>query len=170
MKQKMIKKVTRVLGMAFALVLFVNGTTLEANATEVQSVESEVENLDTAIIDIVNEGQQTNSQTRTFLSNCSIMVRNNSAGMLVEFMTNATQTASSIGVKDIKIQQRVWYGWKTVATASGAESYNTASFGCAVLYSNAQVGETYRISCVHYGTVDTYTEVDNETEGIVFTY
>ncbi|MBO5335669.1 MAG: hypothetical protein J6A94_00870 [Lachnospiraceae bacterium] len=164
-----IKKAVKILCFVFAAMLMINTFTLEVNAAEsAVSENEEIEQMEAVIIKKTNESGNPNA--RTFLVNCIISISNSSDGMLVEFITDATQTASVLGVKDIKIQKKVWYGWKTVATSSGAESQNAGSFGCHVLYTGAELGETYRVSCVHYGTVDSYTEVENQTEGFIFTY
>lgn len=153
----------------FAIMMIVNSAVLEVRAAEVKSVGTEeVEQMEAIIIE--TSGESRNPNVRTFLVDCTINIANSSSGMLVECITCATRDASVIGVKDIKIQKKVWYGWKTVATSSGAESEGTSMFGCHALYTGAELGETYRVSCVHYGTVDSYTEVENQTEGFIFTY
>ena len=163
------KKVVKVLCFGLAAMIMVNTFTLDVSAAETVAIEKEeVEQMETVIA--AEREASGNPYARTFLVNCIISIYNSSAGMQVEFITDATQTASLLGVKDIKIQKKVWYGWKTVATSTGAEAYNVGGFNCDVLYTGAELGETYRISCVHYGTVDSYTEVENQTEGIVFTY
>lgn len=161
----------KLMALLMSAMFLANVPRMEVSAAEAQSVvDEEVEVLEATVINGGEIGEKTNSNARTFLVNCMINTYSSSKGLLVECFTDATQTASVLGVKDIKIQKKVWYGWKTVATSTGGEEYNTEMMGCSVLYSNAEYGETYRISCVHYGNVDGYNEVENQTEGIVFTY
>ena len=163
------KNVLKVLSFVLVAMVMVSAFSLEVNAAEKVVIENEkIEQMETVITE--ERDASGNPYARTFLVNCIIAIKNSSDGMLVEFITDATQTASLLGVKDIKIQNKVWYGWKTVASSTGAESQNVGGFGCHVLYTGAELGETYRVSCVHYGTVDSYTEVENQTEGFVFTY
>lgn len=163
------KKVVKALCFGLAAMIMVNTFTLEVSAAETITIANEeIEQMKTVIT--TERNASGNPMARTFLVNCTIAIKNSSDGMLVEFITDATQKASLLGVKDIKIQKKVWYGWKTVATSTGAESQNVGGFDCHVLYTGAELGETYRISCVHYGTVDSYTEVENQTEGFIFTY
>jgi len=163
------KKVLKALCFGLAAMIMVNTFTLEVSAAETVVIEKEaIEQMETVITE--ERSASGNPYARTFLVNCIIAIKNSSDGMLVEFITDATEIASVLGVKDIKIQKKVWYGWKTVATSTGAESHNVGGFNCDVLYTGAELGETYRISCVHYGTVDSYTEVENQTEGFIFTY
>lgn len=89
-----------------------------------------------------------------------------SNGLLAEFTTTMSRTASEVGVKSIVISQEVWYGWKQVGTSSGGHDTNKASYGCGVTYSGASAGQTFKASCVHYGIIDGVTyERPNETSG-----
>ena len=89
--------------------------------------------------------------------------------MEIAFSTDCSQMATVIGVKDIVIKQRVWYGWKTVATSDGAYVTNVNMFLGETVFSNAIKGETYRITCTHYADADEYIEVHGELD-IVFNY
>jgi len=106
----------------------------------------------------------------TMLAQCIISISGSDEGMLINISTGTVGTASVLGIKDIKIQKKVWYGWKTVATSSGGESKNHSMMGVSILYANAIKDETYRITCVHYGDVDGYTEGTNDTDAFVYTY
>ena len=171
MKNKIIRKIKRIAGLALATMLFVSVPMMEAEAVQPYNTESEVvENLAVVVKEVSEEDFLQNSKLRTALYNCLINVICDSEGMHVDFVVNADGKASVIGIKDIKIQKKVWYGWKTVVTSDGAEDYNTGIFGCSLLYSGAEYGETYRITCVHYADVDGYNEVENEIDSFVFTY
>ena len=107
----------------------------------------------------------------TMLADCIIGVSCASDGMHIDISTGVVGTGSVLGVKDVKIQKKTWYGgWKTVAVCSGSESYDRGTMGISILYENAEKGATYRISCIHYGDVNGYTEFENVTGEIVFTY
>lgn len=110
-----------------------------------------------------------NLNAKTMLYNCFISVHSNSSGMRVSFMTECSQMASSVGVKDIEIKQRVWYGWKTVAISSGGSFSNADAYTGHILYTNAIKGEEYRITCTHYADADEYVEVHGELD-VIFTY
>ncbi len=170
-KMKIMKTVRKMVGLTFAVILFASAPMVQVEAAQQYNTESDtVTNLEVVIKDVSEEDFGKNSIARTAIYNCLINVTCDSEGMHVDFMVHANGTASEIGIKDIKIQKKVWYGWKTVATSDGAEAQNVASFGCSILYSGAEYGETYRITCIHYADVDGYTEEQNEIDSFVFTY
>ena len=110
--------------LAIALLIGIPGVT----DLRVQAEDNDyVETLEVEVLENV-QAVQGNAQ-RTMLNNCIISVHNSEAGMHVEFTTGCVGTASVIGVKDIVIMKKVWYGWKTVVTSAGAESYNKGIFG-----------------------------------------
>ena len=86
------------------------------------------------------------------------------------FMTSCAGSAKVIGVKDIKVQQKMWYGWKTVLTSEGAESYDSAVFGADLVYPDAIKDKTYRVICTHYADYDGYEESVNDTGAFKYTY
>lgn len=91
--------------------------------------------------------------------------------MHIDISTGVVGTASVLGVKDIKIWKKTWYGgWDLVATSSGGESYNRTLTGVSILYANAVKGATYKITCVHYGNVDGYIEGENDSGAFVFNF
>lgn len=91
-------------------------------------------------------------------------------GLCMSFTTSCIGTASVIGVKDIKVQQKMWYGWKTVLVSDGTESYDCSIFGANLKYPDAIKDRTYRVICTHYADVDGYEEVVNDTGAFKFTY
>lgn len=171
MKNRSFRKIKKIAGLALAAMLFVSVPVMKTEAAQQYDTDNEaVEVIDVVVKDVSEEELRQSSKVRTALYNCLINVGCSSDGMYVEFLVNADGKASVIGIKDIKIQKKVWYGWKTVVTSDGAEDYNTGIFGCSLLYSGAEYGETYRITCVHYADVDGYNEVENEIDSFVFTY
>ena len=91
-------------------------------------------------------------------------------GLCMTFTTSCIGAAKVIGVKDIKVQQKMWYGWKTVLTSDGAESYDSAIFAADLKYADAIKDRTYRVICTHYADLDGYEEVVNDTGAFKFTY
>lgn len=169
MKVRIAKSVTRVACTALVALLLVSIPAMETRAAEVYVEESE----EVAELKFIADEVLTDSNppmARTALFNCMINVDCSSEGMWVDFNTNSSGTASVIGVKDIEIKKKVWYGWKTVATSSGGERENSNSYAGHILYEDAEYGETYRITCVHYADVDGYEEQDNQLDSFVFTY
>lgn len=108
---------------------------------------------------------------QTTMFDCEIiMAFRMDEGLCMSFTTSCAGEASVIGVKDIKVQQKMWYGWKTVLISDGAETYNSAIFGADLTYPDAIKDRTYRVICTHYADVDGYEEVVNDTGAFKFTY
>ena len=74
----------------------------------------------------------------TTLFDCEIiMAFKMDEGLCMTFTTSCAGDAKVIGVKDIKVQQKMWYGWKTVLISDGAEDYNAAIFAADLKYADA---------------------------------
>ena len=172
MKRKMKTMIQKMLCATLAVGLLLGGVdvlSMDVYAAEI----SETKNVDVIEVEVMDlsDFKPSINNTRTALNDCTILFTKSSAGLHVEITTGcANGTASYLGVKDIKIEQKVWYGWKTVATSSGAQQSNCSITGLQFNYANVTVGETYRISCVHYGDYDGYHELSNQTSGFVFSY
>lgn len=167
MRARIARKVKRTICLTLAALFLVSVPTMETQAAEIDMVKNET----VEVLEFVEKEEVTERpKVRTTLFNCIMDIYCSSDGMLVEFMTDCAGTASVIGVKDIKIQKKVWYGWKTVATSDGGERENTDTYAGSVLYTDAEYDETYRVSCVHYADVDGYEEADNQIDSFVFTY
>ena len=107
----------------------------------------------------------------TMLTDCTIGVSGARDGMHIDISTGAVGLASVLGIKDVKIYKKTWYGgWDYVAFSSGGEANNCTTMGINILYENAVKDATYKITCVHYGNVDGYTEGSNDSGAFVFTY
>ena len=161
-----LKKWKNLVGL-FVGVLMICVSSIKVSAAEMQE-ETNVEHL----IMIPNEVESENdgeTAVRALLYNCIMSVYCSSQGMEIAFSTDCVQLSSVIGVKDIVIKQKVWYGWKTVATSVGGYYTNEYGYTGTILYTNAVKGETYRITCTHYADADNYSEVDGEME-LIFTY
>lgn len=116
-----------------------------------------------------NEGVSVGMRSTTFIDT-SILISGSSAGMAVTIDTRMNDTASIVGVKDIKVQLKSGNDWITVATSTGGEVSGYAGCSVSFTYSGAVKGKTYKICCTHYGNVDGYRELYHETDEFVFTY
>ncbi|MBD9082902.1 MAG: hypothetical protein EGR48_04985 [Lachnospiraceae bacterium] len=145
---------------------------VSAPAQEVRAEEYNENTTHTFIV--ASETQEYDSfgvQPVTTLVNCQIiMAFSADEGLVMTFTTSCVGLAKVIGVKDIKVQQKMWYGWKTVLVSDGAESVDRASFGANLTYADAIKDKTYRVICTHYADYDGYEESVNDTGAFKFTY
>ncbi len=156
--------------MASVLFVGMEGLFIEAYAAEDGSSTSKVDVIEATLMEMPQD-VRVNPNTRTVLASCTITYGMSSSGLHVEITTAcANGSASSLGVKDVKIQKKVWWGWDTIATSSGGQDTNCHEVGIQFDYAGVEVGQTYRISCVHYGTYDVYTDLYNETSAFEFRY
>lgn len=166
MNKKVLRKVRRVISLVLVALFLVNASYLDVTAAE--SEPEVIEYMEAEVREMTAEELAEILNTKTALSGCTISITRQTTGMQIQIYTATTQLAPVIGVKDIKVEQKVWYGWKTVATGNGGELYDTAGMTCTVTFTGAEVGENYRVSCVHYADLDydgvtQYTELTNNT-------
>lgn len=165
------KKIVSVLVMAVLLVEILGFTSMAAGTEE---LETENENTEVEVLEatVVEEFDLSSGiSPYTMLTDCTIGVRGASDGMHIDISTGSVGKASVLGVKDVKIYKKTWYGgWDYVAYSSGGESYNRTTMGINILYANAVKDATYKITCVHYGNVDGYIEGSHDSGEFVFTY
>ena len=140
-------------------------SSLTVEAAEVGVAEEIPEVLRAKVVDIEGE-----ALPYTSLAQCIISISGHDDGMYIDITTGAVGRASVIGVKDIVVQRKFWYGWKTVATCSGGEINDRTMMAICITYENAVKDATYRITCTHYADVDGYTEGVNDTGEFVYTY
>ncbi len=166
------KNVLSTLLLVTMLVGSLGSTCFAGNVSSLEEVGEEsleVEVLEAIVVEHVDMPSESNPYT--MLASCIIGVRGDSDGMHIDISTGTVGKASVLGVKDVKVQKKTWYGgWTTVAVSDGGEAYDRTTMGIVLLYKGAEKGATYRISCIHYGDVDGYTEGENTTGEIVFTY
>lgn len=153
---------------ALAAMFLVSAPCTQALAAEADTGYEEVQVLEASVYALPVE--ENTPSLQTLFGSCSIDISGSDSGMLIEIHTQSYGISSVIGVKDIKIQKKVWYGWQTVATSSGGELTNVSNVVCSVLYENAEKGETYKITCVHYANVDGYKEGTSDTGAFVYNY
>lgn len=154
---------------AFLLALFF---VVSAPAQEVQAEEyNENTTLTVVVANKTPEYDPYGVQPLTTMFNCQIiMAFSADEGLVMTFTTSCVGLAKVIGVKDIKVQQKMWYGWKTVLVSDGAESVDRASFAADLTYPDAIKDKTYRVICTHYADYDGYEESVNDTGAFQFTY
>ena len=152
---------------AFLLALFF---AVSAPAQEVQAEEyNENTTLTVVVANKTPEYDPYGVQPLTTMFNCQIiMAFSADEGLVMTFTTSCVGLAKVIGVKDIKVQQKMWYGWKTVLVSDGAESVDRASFAADLTYPIKD--KTYRVICTHYADYDGYEESVNDTGAFKFTY
>lgn len=154
---------------AFLLAMFF---AVSAPAQEVQAEEyNENTTLTVVVANKTPEYDPYGVQPLTTMFNCQIiMAFSADEGLVMTFTTSCVGLAKVIGVKDIKVQQKMWYGWKTVLVSDGAESVDRASFAADLTYPDAIKDKTYRVICTHYADYDGYEESVNDTGAFKFTY
>lgn len=168
MKKKGKKWITKAVAMLMTMVFAMSMPGPNVHAEEMATIETT--NADVTVIKDVAEQNAYGVQPLTTMFNCEIILAFTANGLEMNFTTSAAEISSVIGVKDIKVQQKVWYGWKTVFTCDGGENYNEEVFGGDVTYPDAVNGKTYRVKCVHYANYDVYEEVENDTGAFKFIY
>lgn len=127
----------------------------------------ELEATVTAVYGSTLEGVQPRSTT---FIDTSITVSFDEDGMYVTICTDLNGVGSVVGAKDIKIQIKNGSSWTTVATSTGGGVTNATGCFINLTYADAIEGETYRVTCIHYGNVDEYRELYHESEGFKCTY
>jgi len=173
--KKVVKRMQKILGVLVVVTLL--GGTLgfasmaaEANSLPEQLVENiEIEVLEATIIEDFDWSSDISPYT--MLADCIIGVSGASDGMHIDISTGTVGKASVLGVKDVKIYKKNWYGgWDYVAYSSGGEAKDCGTMGINILYANAVKDATYKITCVHYGNVNGYTEGSHDSGAFVYTY
>ena len=102
------------------------------------------------------------------LAACTLEIGIGSNGVAVSFVTSATQAANEIGVKDIVLQEKTWYGWKDIPI-SNLYTNNSDMYVGGVTYTNAEAGKTYRVHCTHYAKYgNTELTLYNESNNLVY--
>lgn len=165
MKRKIQK---RILAFIVALACTVSVPAHTAQAQEIYENDAAA-----SVVIMGNQGQKNeilSINPITTMFDCDITMAFRTEGLVMTFSTACVGTASVIGVKDIKVQQKMWYGWKTVLTSDGGENKNENIFSGDLTYSEAVKGKTYRVLCTHYANVDVYEEFENDTGAFKFTY
>ena len=83
------------------------------------------------------------------LAGCRLGIGVASNGLSITFVTSASEVADEIGVKNVVLQEKTWYGWKDIP-ASNYYTNNSSTYVGEIVYKNAEAGKTYRAYCTHY--------------------
>lgn len=170
------KKIQRLMGIILSVVLFVNIPLLEVSAEEITpSANSEIEIMECSVGEVPEGYFDYLQKARAAFSDCYISVGFGSDGMDIEIFTGTNDIVPVVGVKDIRVEQKVWYGWKLVAVSNGGEDTDTNGIAVHVVFRGAIKDKTYRVTCIHYADflyddVEEYVEGFANTGDFVFTY
>lgn len=156
----------RAIAILMTMIFAVNIPGLKTQAKEVKQ-SSDSTNYDVGTTDKI-VAYSSAVQPLTTMFNCEIILAFTLEGLEMTFTTSSVKDSSVIGVKDIKVQQKMWYGWKTVMTSDGAENQNASLFIAGLTYPDAVNGKTYRVICTHYANYDVYEETVNDTGAFKF--
>ncbi len=165
-KRGMRKWNVRAIAILMTMIFAVNIPGLKTQAKEVKQ-SSDSTNYDVGTTDKI-VAYSSAVQPLTTMFNCEIILAFTLEGLEMTFTTSSVKDSSVIGVKDIKVQQKMWYGWKTVMTSDGAENQNASLFIAGLTYPDAVNGKTYRVICTHYANYDVYEETVNDTGAFKF--
>ena len=102
------------------------------------------------------------------LQGCTLRVICGTDGVGVEVYTRFTTTADEIGVKDVVLQEKTWYGWKDIKINDSSRK-NSDVFSGSTTYTGAEKGKTYRAKCTHYAVYGGKTQtLTSQTAEMVY--
>ena len=174
-EEKTMKKRNRskILSLLLSAILFagiIPTDVLAASSVESMQMyvrESAMENPDVVMYGNPNENNM--SRDASYLINCNISAAYMSYGLYIQTETGTKITASELGVKDIKVQQKNGIFWTTIATSGGGSITNDDWFLGSCDCKNAVSGEIYRIKCTHFAYIGgNYYHYDHTSDS--FTY
>jgi len=166
-------KVKKILGLTLAIVLAVVANPVSVSAKEsVQNMVIIGEHGDEHTFKSY-EGENNFETSKMARSGgivaASLVVTPRSNEIYIAMSTTTSFIASKVGVKNVYVQEKVWYGWKTIAQAADYDT-NSNVFGGSCKCTNATKGKTYRVLCTHYAIESNGTEhtVANQSEEFVY--
>lgn len=121
------------------------------------------------IIEIVPETDNSVSVlSNPSLTACEVGIGIANNGLLMSFDTTATHVADEIGVKNVVLQEKTWYGWKDIPVSNYCK-YNSDFYMGDVIYTLATKGTTYRVKCTHYAKFgSTELTLDNTSSELTY--
>ena len=121
------------------------------------------------IIEIVPETDNSVSVlSNPSLTACEVGIGIANNGLLMSFVTTATHVADEIGVKNVVLQEKTWYGWKDIPVSNYCK-YNSDFYMGDVIYTLATKGTTYRVKCTHYAKFgSTELTLDNTSSELTY--
>lgn len=163
------------MSLLMTLIICTGMVSLKASAANFPAIEyMQVESSDGEVVnfDVIKKENPCNQNIRrdaSYLNNCSISVAYADYGLHIQLETGTTKTASKLGVKDIKVQQKNGIFWTTIATSDGGSITNDDWYMGISKCTNAVDGEIYRIKCTHFAYIGgNYYHYDNTSDP--FTY
>lgn len=156
------KKIKVILSLVSMMCLLIgNLNVLAANKTFIEIPSSQVE--------VVPDTSSSNSvKSNPSLASCEIGIGAVDNGLQITFVTRATQTADEIGVKNVVLQEKTWYGWKDIP-ASNYSTTNSRYYIGGIVYTSATEGTTYRVKCTHYAKFgSTELTLDNTSSELTY--
>ena len=130
-------------------VMLVMGCFFVTNLTVLASEESFTEIPQTQIQIEGQNGTAVVPLSNPSLTACNLEVGIANNGLEISFVTSANQYADEIGVKNVVLQEKAWYGWKDIPVSSYYRN-NSMLYSGGVVYTAAEAGKTYRVKCTHY--------------------
>lgn len=120
-------------------------------------------------IEVVEEMDETaNVMSDPLLAACNLGIGIADNGLLISFDTNATHVADEIGVKNVVLQEKTWYGWKDIPVSNYCK-YNSDYYMGDIVYTAATKGTTYRVKCTHYAKFgSTELTLNNTSSELVY--
>lgn len=136
-------------GLKFLNVIAIIGCLVLSNVTAF-AAEKDFYEVPNNTIDVYsNKAEETNMLSNPTLAACTLGIGIASNGVSISFVTHASQVADEIGVKNVVLQEKTWYGWKDIPV-SNYYTNNSEMYVGEVIYTNAEAGKTYRVHCTHY--------------------
>ena len=157
------KKLNKILLLAIISCIFISDS--KAFAAEKSFIETPQNK-----VEIYGEEENINSvRSNPLLSACEIGIGITSNGLSISFDTTATQRADEIGVKNVVLQEKTWYGgWRDIQM-SNYYTNNSDWYAIDIVYTGATKGTTYRVKCTHYAKFgSTELTLDNTSSELVY--
>ena len=151
-----------------ALVLTVLCSLVVGNIS-VMAAESDFVEVPENKVEIIQDSNDSiDLQSEASLTRCTLEIGIADNGISIVFITRATQSVNEIGVKNMVLQEKTWYGWKDIPLSNYC-SYSSDMYAGEVTYTGAEAGKTYRVYCTHYiknGSKE--VTLYNETSNLVY--
>ena len=112
---------------------------------------------------ISEENKSMKTAASPALASCEAWVGIADNGLYISFDTSATQNADEIGVKNVILQEKNWYGgWNDIAM-NNYYTNNSDWHSVDIVYTAAKKGTTYRVKCTHYAKFGNVERTMNNT-------
>lgn len=162
-----------ILEIALSLVIAVVSNPMNVSAEETVQIMQMVEVTAEEEGGIAYEGMDNFSNSQNMrgstITAANLTVTPRTSEILIEVSTVCSFNATKVGVREVYVQEKVWYGWKTIAQAADYAT-NTTVYSGQTHCTNATKGKTYRVLCTHYAIESNGTEhtVANQSEEFVY--